>query len=448
MKQYRLKIFLVISAAYIISYFHRAAPAVVGPELANDLGFAPEQIGLIGSMYFWAYALTGLPSGILSDTWGARKTVSAFVLLAAFGSLFFGLASSAALLSIGRFAIGLGVGVVYVAALKIFSEWYRPDELATCSGILLGVGNVGALLSTAPLVLFMGSVGWRYTFVGIAGLTLVLSWLSYKIIRNRPSDMGFAPVQPLLQNQGKSQTVTLKKAVATVFSNKKIYLLGALLFSYYGALMGVGSLWAGPFMREALYIPPKAVGGILMMFPLGMILGCPLAGYLSDKILHSRKKVLLFGGVLHLSSYCWLVFYSQGLSVSWLHALFFWYGLTGSAFVACFACAKEIYQTGVAGTAVGAINTFLFLGGAFYQFVIGLIIGRLSDALNPESIMGAYRAGLSVPVIGLVIGLIIFSFFKEASSEGYGESRKEAVLTETDSTSIDPEAANLALAKR
>ena len=67
MRKYRLGIFLAISATYIVSYFHRAAPAVVGPEIMREFALAPSELGFIGSMYFWAYALTAVPAGLLAD---------------------------------------------------------------------------------------------------------------------------------------------------------------------------------------------------------------------------------------------------------------------------------------------------------------------------------------------------------------------------------------------
>ena len=92
MVRYRFWIFAAISAAYLVSYFHRSAPAVVGPEIIKDLGLAPAALGFMGAMYSWAYAAAMLPAGILADTWGPRKTVSVFVFVAAIGGFLFGLA--------------------------------------------------------------------------------------------------------------------------------------------------------------------------------------------------------------------------------------------------------------------------------------------------------------------------------------------------------------------
>jgi sugar phosphate permease len=408
----RFFIFLIISSTYIISYFHRAAPAVVGPVIMDELHLNPEQLGFIGSMYFWAYAAAALPSGLLSDTWGARKTIALFVFLAGIGGVLFAHSGNVETLAASRFLIGLGVGVVYVAALRIFADWYAPDELATYSGLLLAAGNIGALMSTTPLVFAMKQVGWRHAFDIIAALTFVAAVVGYLIIRNKPSDIRPRHGDTSGAAADVGAPVSLSTSVKTVWGEKKIYLLGALLFSFYGTFMGVGSLWAGPYLRDVYGLSKVDSGGILMLFPLGMTIGCPLAGYLSDKTFGSRRKVLLYGGVLHLTSYIPLVFFSDGLGMGSLKVLFFWYGLSGGTFVVCFACVKEIYERQFAGTAVGSLNIFLFTGGAFYQYIMGVVINFTSSG-SDVIYSKVYSIAFSVPMLGLLIGIIIFSFFRE-----------------------------------
>ena len=408
----RFLIFLIISATYIISYFHRAAPAVVGPVIMDEMHLNPEQLGVIGSMYFWAYAATALPSGLLSDTWGARKTIAFFVFLAGVGGVLFAHSGNVEMLAGSRFLIGLGVGVVYVAAMRIFSDWYSSDELATYSGLLLAAGNVGALMSTAPLVFAMKQVGWRHSFDIIAALTFLAAAVGYMIIRNRPGDILSHDGAPPEIAVNAGCRVSLGTSVKTVWGEKKLYLLGALLFSFYGTFMGVGSLWAGPYLRDVYGLSKIDSGGILMLFPIGMAIACPLAGYLSDKVFGSRRKVLLYGAILHLTSYVPLVFFSDSLGVGSLKVLFFWYGLSGGTFVVCFACVKEIYEKHFAGTAVGSLNIFLFIGSAFYQYVMGLVINITSRGGDVVSAK-VYSIAFSIPMLGLIVGIISFYFFRE-----------------------------------
>ncbi len=415
MYSYRIWIFIGLSAAYLISYFHRAAPAVVGTEIIRDLGIQPAALGFLGSMYFWAYAGAQLPAGVLADTWGARKTMSVFVLIAAIGGFIFGMAPNLGLLAGGRFLVGLGVGFIYVPAVRVLTDWYKPDELATYSGLLLAVGNIGALVSAAPLVALMNVIGWRNSFLVVGVFTIAAACFTWVIVRNKPTELGFPTPRDImgLPPAPPAPKVMLGEALKAVFSNPQFYLLAILTFSYYGTLMSVGSLWAGPYLQNVYGLSKQAAGNIIMMFPLGMVFGCPLSGYVSDKILKSRKKVLLTGCILHVLSYIPLVFFPDKMSVGQLYFLFFWYGLSGGAFVSNFACAKETAQPRFAGTAVGAVNVFLFSGGAFYQQAMGIVLGKF-PAISPGVYsVAAYQAAFWVPFVGLIVAIVLFSFFRE-----------------------------------
>jgi sugar phosphate permease len=416
-------IFIAIAFTYVISYFHRAAPAVVGPIIAGELGLSPAELGAIGSAYFWAYALAALPSGLLADTWGARRTIAAFVLVAAVGGVVFALSGGVVSLVASRFLIGLGVGVVYVAAMRIFSDWYAPDELATLAGVLLAVGNVGAILSTSPLVTMIGAAGWRPTFLAVAVSTAVAAVACFLIVRNRPSEAAATPA-PASAPAGSGAFVV---AIRRVFGEPRLYVLGFLLFSFYGTFMGVGSLWAGPWLQAVHHLDKAGAGGVLLFFPVGMAIGCPLAGWLSDKVFRSRKTVLVGGGLLHLLAYVPLVAFGADLADWSLKPLFFWYGLSGSAFVVCFAAVKELFPGHLAGAAVGALNIFLFTGGAFYQSAMGAVISQLAG-LDPATL---YARIFLLPMTGLALGLFAHAlFFREDAAAGFATPLRSTRLAD------------------
>ena len=67
-RQKRLILFLAISVGYLVVFFQRVAPAIVGPVMAEELGLAATDLGIMASMYFWAQAAGCIPAGLFSDT--------------------------------------------------------------------------------------------------------------------------------------------------------------------------------------------------------------------------------------------------------------------------------------------------------------------------------------------------------------------------------------------
>ena len=80
--RYRWLIFSVLAVSYMLVYFHRLCPAVVAEDMMRDLKAGGVLVGLLGSAYFYPYALMQLPAGLLADSWGPRKSITTFFTVA------------------------------------------------------------------------------------------------------------------------------------------------------------------------------------------------------------------------------------------------------------------------------------------------------------------------------------------------------------------------------
>ena len=186
---YRWIIFILLSAGYYLVMFHRICPAILAVDMMEDLHVGGGLAGLLSSAYFYPYALMQLAAGLFSDLWGARKTVTTFFIIASIGSLVLGLSSSIFWAILGRILVGIGVSMLFVPAIKIFSEWYSTEEFATLSGIFMSVGGLGMISATVPLALLSSWIGWRLSFIFIAVVTFLLAILFWFFVKDHPPAM-------------------------------------------------------------------------------------------------------------------------------------------------------------------------------------------------------------------------------------------------------------------
>ena len=145
---YRYIICLLIFLSYVLVFFHRLCPAVIALDMQEAFGASGTLLGLLGSAYFYPYAIMQLPTGLLADSWGSRKTVSAFFVLAASGSVLMGMAPNLAMATFGRVMVGLGVSTVFVCNFKLLAEWFNPEQFVIMGGVFMVMGGVGALFSS------------------------------------------------------------------------------------------------------------------------------------------------------------------------------------------------------------------------------------------------------------------------------------------------------------
>jgi MFS family permease len=109
-----------------------------------------------------------IPTGLLADHWGPRRTLAVGGVVAALGAILFGLADSYTLVALGRLLVGGAVGVAFVSMLKLSTHWFHPSCFATVTGVAVATGVIGAVSAGAPLRFAADAFGWRNVMVASA----------------------------------------------------------------------------------------------------------------------------------------------------------------------------------------------------------------------------------------------------------------------------------------
>ena len=381
---YRWIILVILLIAYFFVYFHRTSTAVVGTEIVSAVGGS---VALLGSAYFYSYVLMQIPSGLMADRYGVRSLVSVFLLIAALGAFLIGLGESWNTVLIGRVLIGLGLGAIYIPMLKVLAVWFKKNEFASLNGIILAVGNAGAIASATPLAILSDAIGWQHVFIFLAITTLILAVMCYVIIRNHPSEKGYMSIEEIISNEtgvsvsdSTSAKVSMKSGLMTVVtSGRKFWAPAIAYFLLYGTLMTYEGLWAGTYFNNAYDFEYNS-SWMITAVGIGMIIGAPLAGLMSDRVFHSRKRVSLTGNIGY--AVIWLIIFTFA---GMINNYTFWIavnvamGFTASWMIVTYAQLKDWFPIAISGTAVATMNVFLFLGAGVMQSLSHYIVNKNSS---------------------------------------------------------------------
>ena len=221
---YRWLIFVIMASVYFTAFFHRVCPAVIALDIQETFNISAELVGLLASAYFYSYAIIQFPAGLLSDSFGPRKSVTLFTIIGAAGSILFGLAPNIETALVGRVLVGLGAGMVFAPTMKILSSWFRVNEFTKMNAIFLATGGVGALSAAEPLALITGWLGWRTAFDLFGAAALLFGVLLWFLVRDRPQDFGWpslAQIDPVYgQSLAPRQQIGLWEGVRRVLGEK------------------------------------------------------------------------------------------------------------------------------------------------------------------------------------------------------------------------------------
>lgn len=132
-----------ICVTYFVENFLRSAAGALTPILIDELGISHGAMGLLVSAYFFVYGLMQLPSGILRDTFGAKKTILGFTALTVVGVFLFWVSKSYNLLFVAQLLVGIGCSTFYINAVKLVSTWFPANRKATAIGILSASSGLG-----------------------------------------------------------------------------------------------------------------------------------------------------------------------------------------------------------------------------------------------------------------------------------------------------------------
>jgi len=384
-------------------------PAVIALDIQASFGLTGTLLGVLGSAYFYSYALMQLPTGLMADSWGPRKTVSSFFVLAGIGSIVMGTAPNLPVAVLGRILVGIGVSTVFVCNFKLLSEWFSVRQFIIMGAAFMVMGGIGALSASAPLAWISNLIGWRMTLVGVGAVTLVMAGLVYGFVRNRPVEMGLAPIGAADEEQ--IEKVGLAAGLKMVVCSRRFWPIGIWAFCVIGISFAVGGLWGGPYLMHIYGLSKTAAGAVLSTFALALIFGSPLFGWLGNR--YGRKPVLI-GCSLGLMAVCGLLsWFVDGMSLPVLYGLFFCFFITGGAIGPVIATvSKESFPIAISGTSVGMVNLFPFAGATFFQIVIGAVLTAQSRGQIPYTPTG-YQYMFLICLAGAALSLAAAALIKE-----------------------------------
>jgi sugar phosphate permease len=403
----RWAVLLVPALLYFLSYFHRVAPVVVAGDLMAAFAVSAAALGTLSAIYPYCFAVMALPGGSLADFLGPGRTLTLGGLSMSAGAILFGLAPSFGVAFAGRLLVGLGASVMLIALLRLAAEWFRTEEFATVAGASQSVGSLGALAGTTPLALLVEQVGWRNAFVTIGAATALLSVACFLSVRDRREGRDASSERAPGGGPGLRDVIA---GIPSVITNPRSWTAGLVSGGVYGGFAAFVGLWGVPYLTQVYGLPRVQASNLIALAAVGLLVGGPLVGWLSDRVLERRRLPLVTLSGLNALAWLPLVVPATPIAPAFLAPVCFLIGLGSSVVVLVFACIREVNDPRHVGVALGFHNLPTFLSFGVTQWVTGLVLDRLWDGtlVAGARVYGAdaYRAAFAL-CLALAIGAFL-----------------------------------------
>lgn len=314
------------------------------------------------------------------------------MLVGAGGSLMFAGATSFGGLAAGRALIGVGMAGVLMGSLKVFSQWFPARRFATVSGMLVGIGSLGALFAATPMALLNSQFGWRSVFLAGSVLTALIAMSIMLWTRNAPPGVEW--------RSDAGGTGGLRE----VFTDWRLWRIAPLTFFLAGTMLGFQGLWSGLYLYDTQGMTDVQVGNVILLLGVGSTLGFLSSGWLADR--YGLVRVIMLMSAVFVVCQAGLAMIP---SPAGIRALYFVFGYAGAFNVMLLAQARHIFPLSMTGKAVTSVNLFA-IGGTFaLQWLMGLIIGLFPASVTGQYPPQAYSAALAFTATGTLLSLLWYA---------------------------------------
>ncbi|MFC4542856.1 MFS transporter [Halosolutus amylolyticus] len=380
----RWLLWAILAVVFLIVNVNRLSSAVLAEDLMVAFGTTGAQLGTLHAMFFWVYAVMQIPTGVLADRVGPRRTATAGGIVMNLGAIWFALADSYLAAMAARGLVGLGGSVIFVCLLRFSASWYRADEFATMSGLGFAASGFGGMLATTPLALAVDAVGWRAAIGGLGVFGLLFSIVVYLFVRDTPTNAGFDPIEGV-PGQPSLTNAELRRNLSAVLRDPYIWVVSVLLFCSTGVNLTLFGLWGVPYVVQTYDVSVAYASVFTLLGGIGTTVGPPTIGWLSDR-LGRRVELVLAGAVAFV---CALgVIAATGDPPLWVvGSSFFLAGVLLGTFVLTYTIVKERHPSSASGVSTGTINGAGFFGAAMLPTVMGWAL----DAYWTGDLVGGVR---------------------------------------------------------
>lgn len=399
----------VLVMLYMLGFtnvFLRNSLGIMAPAISNDMALTPETLSVVASAFFFAYALMQIPSGMLLDRFGARRTLAFLLLFTTAGAALFSAAENTSQLILARVLMGIGCAGIFSGAFFVINQRVSPERVITQTAFLNSFAAIGGLCATAPLAALLTFYDWRLCFLAFTiGVAVLLLSVLFGLRE---------PAQPAGRPTPHETLAEILAGVRRALAEpgmKRLLVVGIPITSQ----TTIMSAWGAPYLRDVHQLDDLERGSVMLAMAVSGVFGHILIGYVA-RLLNSIRTTIVGGAMLA----CLLLAALAGIKHPpiWLvTVIFVMLGFVTMYPMLAFAHARGLVPAEIVGRGVAVTNMGIMMAIALSQLLFGWIVGLypVIDGTPPEL---AYRAGFAA-IAGLsLIAVFIYAPIRDCKPRG------------------------------
>ncbi len=418
-KRLRARTFWGVTVAYTLYYVCRGTLGVVKQPLIDGGVLTAGQLGMIGSAFYFVYAIGKFTNGFIADYCNIRRFMAVGLGISAAINLILGL--------LGLLGTPLGVGslLVFVAFLLLWgvngwmqsmgsppgtislSRWFPLKQRGTRYSIFSSTPQLGKSVSMVMTGFIVAAVGWQWGFLAAAVAGVIGVVVSLVFISDTPESEGLPSVQELsgepVREMDKKPTRELQK---WVFRHPGIWVI-AISTAFLYITQHAVSDWGVLFLQKQKAFSLSSAAQIIGYAEAFGITGNLIAGWLSDVVFRgNRVRPVVIAGILAVASLFGFLFLPGGFALNMAFVAIFSFSFSIVFCIVAGLMALDFVPRKATGAALGIVGISSYAAAGLQSMASGFLIeGFAADGFYnflPVSIFWTVACLLAIvlPVIG------------------------------------------------
>lgn len=402
---------LILFAVNVLNFYDRHVIGALTEPIRKEFHLTDTQVGLLGSIFIWLYAIVGVPFGRLADSSSRKKVLAWAVVIWASLTASAALATNYALLLISRVGLGVGEAGCAPAATSWLGDLFPPEKRSRVLALfMLGV-PIGGALSFFFSGTLAQTYGWRAAVALAAAPALLL--LPVLLILPEPQH-GASESCPVSLERGSVRTIlripTLWWIIASgALLNFSMYALATFLPAFLSRVHGFSVARSG-----------IATG---IVYLIGGVTGGVLAGHLGDAVVLRRKdgRLLTSAATALLAApvACLGVLQRPSATLPAIIFLTLAYAALTTYYGLVYSAIQDLVAPNQRGITMAIYFLAMYACGASFG---PLLTGRLSDFLAHRAAalagssaltesfraIGLQQAMLIIPALAVILSFVLY----------------------------------------
>lgn len=385
LKRLQWSTFLAATLGYGLYYVCRLSLNVVKKPIVEEGLFSETELGIIGAVLFFTYAVGKFTNGFLADRSHINRFMATGLLVTSLVNLCLGLVHSFILFAVLWGISGWFQSMGAASCVVGLSRWFTDKERGSFYGFWSASHNIGEAMTFIIVASIVSALGWRYGFLGAGVVGLIGVLIVWRFFHDTPQSKGLPPVNAPKWKQEMSalEAEEFNRAQKDVLRNPAIWLLALSSAFMYISRYAVNS-WGVFYLEAQKGYSTLDASFIISISSVCGIVGTMFSGVISDKLFGGRRNIpALIFGLMNVLALC-LFLLVPGVHF-WLDALaMVLFGL-GIGVLICFLgglMAVDIAPRNASGAALGVVGIASYIGAGLQDVMSGVLIEGNKTVVN------------------------------------------------------------------